>query len=59
MIARHLCGTDAAGSPDIARREDGGIDLAAEAARQYAAAVKSDDSKAALRWFNVLQRLAA
>jgi hypothetical protein len=59
MIARQLIGTGDTGSPDIARNEDGGIDLATEAARQYAAAVSADDSKAALRWFHVLQRLAA
>lgn len=59
IIARHLVGTGDNGSPDIARDENGAIDLKGEAARQYAAAVASDDSKAALRWFNVLQRLSA
>lgn len=58
IIARAMLGT---GEPpaDIARTETGAIDLAAEAARQYAAAVSNDDSKAALRWFSVLQRLAS
>jgi hypothetical protein len=57
-IARAMLGT---GEPpaDIARTGTGAIDLAAEAERQYAAAVSNDDSKAALRWFNVLQRLAS
>lgn len=59
IIARHLVGTGDKGSPDIARDESGAIDLRGEAARQYAAAVASDDSKGALRWFNVLQRLSA
>jgi len=58
MIARHLIGTGDGGTSAIARDEDGAIDLQQEAARQYAAAVAGDDSKAALRWFNVLQRLA-
>lgn len=57
IIARHLVGTGDGGSPTIARDESGAIDLKGEAARQYAAAVASDDSKTALRWFHVLQRL--
>ena len=58
IIARHLVGTGDGGSPTIARDESGAIDLRGEAARQYAAAVASDDSKAALRWFHILQRMA-
>lgn len=59
LIARNMIGTGDGGPPAIARDEEGAIDLRQEAARQYAAAVASDDSKAALRWFNVLQRLTA
>ena len=58
-IARALLGTGEPQPADIARTDSGGIDLAAEAERQYAAAVSNDDSKAALRWFSVLQRLAS
>ena len=57
MIARHLIGSGDSEPVDIARRDDGTIDLTAEAERQYAAAVAADDAKSALRWFNVLQRL--
>lgn len=59
IIARHLVGTGATGSPDIARDEKGEIDLKGEAMRQYAAAVAADDGRGALRWFHILQRMAA
>ena len=59
IIARALLGTGEPQQADIARTDTGAIDLAAEAERQYAAAVSNDDSKAALRWFSVLQRLAS
>ena len=58
QVSRHLSATGDGGTCTIARDDDGAIDLQQEAARQYAAAVTSDDSRAALRWFNVLQRLA-
>lgn len=58
QVSRHLSGAGDGGTSAIARDEEGAINLQQEAARQYAAAVASDDSKAALRWFNVLQRMA-
>ena len=57
QIARHLNGAPDGAQTAIARTDEGAIDLQQEAARQYAAAVADEDSKAALRWFNVLQRM--
>jgi hypothetical protein len=41
----------------IVRNDTGAIDLIAEAERQYAAAIATDDSAAALRWFGILKNL--
>jgi hypothetical protein len=41
----------------IARLPGGSIDIAAEAERQYAAAVARDDESAQLRWFAILRKL--
>jgi hypothetical protein len=41
----------------IARLPDGSIDVAAEAERQYSAAVARDDEAAQLRWFAILRKL--
>jgi len=56
--AAYSAGGDAAESAAIARHDDGSIDVPAEAARQYAAAVAAGDEVAQLRWFAILQRLS-
>ncbi len=58
-IARVLIDSDDSEPIAIVRDETGTIDLRAEAERQYSAAVAQCDSKAALRWFAVLQRLSS
>ena len=55
--AAMAAGGAAAEAEAIVRRDDGTIDVVAEAARQYAAAVEREDEAAQLRWFLMLQRL--
>lgn len=50
-------GGAAAEAETIVRREDGTIDVRAEAERQYQAAIEREDDAAQLRWFLMLQRL--
>jgi hypothetical protein len=55
--AAMVAGGAAEESREIARHEDGTIDVLAEAERKYAAAVARDDEAAQLRWFHLLRRM--
>lgn len=55
--AAMAAGSAAAESEAIARRDDGTIDVAAEAERQYQAAIEREDDAAQLRWFLLLHKL--
>lgn len=50
-------GGAAADADAVCRRDDGTIDVHAEAERQYRAAIEREDDAAQLRWFLMLQRL--
>ena len=61
--AYRLCSAAAAGtgtphaSEDVARLDDGSVDVVGEAERQYVAAVDRGDEPAQLRWFAILRKL--